>query len=116
MNLSLVNSLRNIAAICHYKIINPMNGAASNTITFSKSPADNLYRPQSNLSRLPIPHTELLEAVFNTSTLGIHVLESIRNESGHIVDFYIRLTNTMSEKIAGRKVSGMRMLEGWPHT
>jgi hypothetical protein len=32
----------------------------------------------------------LLDAVFNTSTLGLHVLESIRDERGNIRDFYIR--------------------------
>lgn len=58
----------------------------------------------------------LLEAVFNTSTLALHVLESIRDANGRITDFNITLTNKMSDKIAGRKVMGMRMLEGWPHT
>lgn len=58
----------------------------------------------------------LLETVFNTSTLGLHVLESVRNSDGEIVDFDILLTNATSDIIAGRKVSGMRMLEGWPHT
>src|SRR5687768_3635296 len=58
----------------------------------------------------------LLQAVFNTSTLGLHVLRSVRNRTGEIVDFDIVLTNATSDKIAGRKVSGMRMLEGWPHT
>lgn len=58
----------------------------------------------------------LLEAVFNTSTLGLHVLQSVRDEKGNIIDFDILLTNATSNKIAGRKVSGLRMLEGWPHT
>lgn len=58
----------------------------------------------------------ILEAVFNTSTLGLHVLRSIRDDQGKIVDFSIVLTNATSDKIAGRRVSGMRMLEGWPHT
>lgn len=63
-----------------------------------------------------IASKNLLEAVFNTSTLGLHVLRSIRNEAGVIIDFHIALTNKTSEKIAGRTVSGLRMLEGWPHT
>lgn len=63
-----------------------------------------------------IASKNLLEAVFNTSTLGLHVLQSIRNDEGIIVDFNILLTNATSDKIAGRKVSGLRMLEGWPHT
>ncbi len=58
----------------------------------------------------------LLQAVFNTSTLGLHVLRSVRDDAGAIVDFEILLTNETSDRIAGRKVSGMRMLEGWPHT
>lgn len=58
----------------------------------------------------------ILEAVFNTSTLGLHVLQSIRDQRGEIVDFNILLTNATSDRIAGRKVGGMRMLEGWPHT
>lgn len=58
----------------------------------------------------------LMEAVFNTSTLGLHVLESVRNSRSEIVDFDIILTNHTSEKIAGRRVTGMRMLDGWPHT
>lgn len=58
----------------------------------------------------------LLEAVFNTSTLGLHVLKSIRDAKGDIVDFDILLTNATSDRIAGRKVSGLRMLESWPHT
>lgn len=58
----------------------------------------------------------LLEAVFNTSSLGLHVLKSVRDESGSIIDFDIVLTNETSDRIAGRRVSGMRMLEGWPHT
>lgn len=64
----------------------------------------------------PISYRNLLEAVFRTSTLGLHVLESVRDENHNIIDFNILLTNAMSDKIAGRKVSGMRMLEGWPHT
>lgn len=63
-----------------------------------------------------IERKELLKAVFNTSTLGLHVLRSIRNEAGVIVDFEIILTNSTSERIAGKKVMGMKMLEGWPHT
>ena len=62
------------------------------------------------------PGRNLLEAVFNTSTLGLHVLKSVRNDAGSIIDFDIILTNETSDKIAGRKVSGLRMLEGWPHT
>lgn len=63
-----------------------------------------------------IASKNLLEAVFNTSTLGLHVLRSVRNDQSQIIDFDIVLTNKTSDKIAGRKVSGMRMLEGWPHT
>jgi len=60
--------------------------------------------------------TNILEAVFNTSTLGLHVLRSIRDDRGEIVEFDIVLANATSDKIAGRNVSGMRMLECWPHT
>ena len=60
--------------------------------------------------------TNILEAVFNTSTLGLHVLRSIRDDRGEIVEFDIVLANATSDKIAGRHVSGMRMLECWPHT
>lgn len=63
-----------------------------------------------------IASKNLLEAVFNTSTLGLHVLKSIRNENGDIIDFDVVMTNATSDRIAGRKVAGMRMLEGWPHT
>ena len=59
---------------------------------------------------------KLLEAVFNTSTLALHVLKSVRDGSGKIIDFDIILTNLTSERMAGRQVTGMRMLEGWPHT
>jgi signal transduction histidine kinase/CheY-like chemotaxis protein len=91
-----------------------MNGGVSN---ISSTNTDLYVRQQvKTYSAQQSTNAELLEAVFNTSTLGIHVLESLRNESGQIIDFSIRLTNTMSEKIAGRKVTGMRMLEGWPHT
>lgn len=68
-------------------------------------------------SAVPVEYQlTLLEVVFNTSTLGLHVLKSIRNKAGDIIDFQIVLANVTSEKIAGRKVNGMQMLEGWPHT
>ena len=70
----------------------------------------------SNGSEQLIAGKNLLEAVFNTSTLGLHVLRSVRNEDSQIVDFDIVLTNKTSDAIAGRPVTGMRMLEGWPHT
>ncbi len=63
-----------------------------------------------------IASKNLLEAVFNTSTLALHVLQSVRNQKGTIVDFDILLTNETSDKIAGRKVSGSRLLDSWPHT
>lgn len=58
----------------------------------------------------------LLATVFNTSTLALHVLKCVRDESGNVVDFDVVLTNAMSDKMAGRKVCGMRMLQGWPLT
>lgn len=75
--------------------------------------------PAVDLASEPAPilrSINLLEAVFNTSSLGLHVLQSIRNDQGAIVDFDVILANKASDKIAGRKVTGMRMLEGWPHT
>ncbi|HYC83982.1 MAG TPA: hypothetical protein VEB86_02120, partial [Chryseosolibacter sp.] len=60
--------------------------------------------------------TKLLEAVFNTSPLALHVLRSVRDSEEKIIDFDIVLTNTTSEAMAGRQVTGMRMLDGWPHT
>ncbi|HEY0654265.1 MAG TPA: ATP-binding protein [Chryseosolibacter sp.] len=60
--------------------------------------------------------SSLLDVVFNTSTLALHVLQSVRDESGSIIDFQVILANATSEKMAGRKVDGMLMLEGWPHT
>lgn len=59
---------------------------------------------------------KLLEAVFNTSSLALHVLKSVRDGAGKIIDFDIILTNSTSARMAGRQVTGMRMLEGWPHT
>lgn len=63
-----------------------------------------------------IASKNFLEAVFNSSTLALHVLKSVRNQKGTIVDFDILLTNESSDKIAGRKVSGSRLLDSWPHT
>lgn len=77
--------------------------------------SDSLSQQGESVQRHPT-NSNLLETVFNTSTLALHVLKSMRNEQGRIVDFDVILTNTISEKMAGRKVTGMRMLEGWPHT
>lgn len=74
-----------------------------------QSSAESVLRPAAG-------EEDLLDAVFNTSSLGLHVLESIRDENGQIIDFFIRLANRRSDEIAGKRVSGMRMLHGWPHT
>lgn len=73
------------------------------------------HLPPNNSAEL-FESKKLLEAVFNTSSLALHVLKSVRNEAGQIIDFDIILTNAASERIAGRQVTGMRMLEGWPNT
>jgi signal transduction histidine kinase len=44
---------------------------------------------------------ELLEAIFNSSTNGIAVLQSVYNEQGELTDFEWRIYNVVLQKLAG---------------
>ncbi|WP_210490365.1 PAS domain S-box protein [Rufibacter aurantiacus] len=58
---------------------------------------------------------ELLEASANTSPLGMVVVKSIRNASGRIMDFEYVWLNAVSREMAGEDVTGLRMLQLYPH-
>ncbi|MBO2009992.1 PAS domain-containing protein [Hymenobacter negativus] len=59
---------------------------------------------------------ELLEAVFSSSTLALHVLRSVRDPAGQLVDFESVLANASAEQMAGGPTVGQRMLVDWPTT
>ncbi|MDF7815616.1 PAS domain-containing sensor histidine kinase [Hymenobacter sp. YC55] len=58
----------------------------------------------------------MLQAVFDSSTLALHVLRSIRDAEGRIVDFEVILANKPAEIEAGGPLVGKRMLVDWPHS
>lgn len=58
----------------------------------------------------------LLKAVFDTAPTAVLILQSIRNEQQVIIDFEVLLANEAANKMAGRQVTGTRMLETWPTT
>jgi PAS domain S-box-containing protein len=58
----------------------------------------------------------LFEAVFNTSSLGLNVMRSVRDEQGSLTDFEVVLANAASDTLSGFPAIGMRMGADWPHT
>ncbi|UOQ70229.1 sensor histidine kinase [Hymenobacter cellulosilyticus] len=57
-----------------------------------------------------------LQAVFDSSTLALHVLKSVRDAAGRIIDFEVVLANKAAEVEAQGPVVGRRMLVDWPHS
>lgn len=59
----------------------------------------------------------LLQAVFDSSTLGLNVLRSVRDEEGRLLDLEVVLANATAQAIAGAQpVVGRRLEADWPHT
>jgi signal transduction histidine kinase len=70
-------------------------------------------------ARIQAEHTlkaqiNLLHTVFNASTIGIAVLDFVRNTQGEIADFTYRLANPVLEQLTGKKLAGLRYLDMHP--
>ncbi|GAB3241897.1 hypothetical protein GCM10027346_37820 [Hymenobacter seoulensis] len=73
--------------------------------------------PLSDPSPPRYPHQQaLLEAVFDSSPMALHVMRSVRDEAGAITDFEVVLANAEAERIVGYPLTGMRMCQHWPTT
>ncbi|UOQ50935.1 sensor histidine kinase [Hymenobacter cellulosivorans] len=57
-----------------------------------------------------------LQAIFDSSTLALHVLRSIRDAAGRIIDFEVVQANKTAEVEANGPLIGRRMLVDWPHS
>ncbi|SNC77551.1 Histidine kinase [Hymenobacter gelipurpurascens] len=79
-------------------------------------PVPKVPKLRRSLLQAPPDNQVLLEAVFDNSPLALHVMRSIRDAAGTIVDFEVVQANAEAERQVGYSVLGLRMRQQWPTT
>lgn len=77
-------------------------------------PAKKPLKQSIPLPQAPSRNQALLKAVFDSSPLALHVVRSLRDAGGTIVDFEVLLANAEAERLVGYPVRGLRMCQQWP--
>ena len=76
--------------------------------------AKKLPSPRDPAPPVPPASQGLLAAVFDSSLLALHVVRSVRDAAGTLVDFEVVLANAAAERMVGYPVRGLRMRQQWP--